>query len=66
VLAQEDWEVVRFPAIAEEEEIWALDTELGQHLFTRQRGEALHPERQPVATLEQIRRVPGFIPGIGE
>jgi phage terminase large subunit-like protein len=39
---------------------------LGRHSFTRQRGEALHPERQPLATIEQIRRVPGFIPGIGE
>jgi hypothetical protein len=57
VLAQEDWEVVSLPAIAEEEEVWALDTELGQYLFTRQRGEALHPERQPLATLDKIRRI---------
>jgi phage terminase large subunit-like protein len=27
--------------------------------FTRQRGEALHPERQPLATIEQIRRTIG-------
>jgi predicted phage terminase large subunit-like protein len=59
VLAQEDWEVVSFPAIAEEDEVWALDTELGQYLFTRQRGEALHPERQPLATLDKIRRTIG-------
>src|SRR6516165_5813001 len=65
-MAQEDWEVVRFPAIAEEDEIWALDSELGQYVFTRQPGEASHPERQPPATLDKIRRVPGFIPGIGE
>jgi hypothetical protein len=26
VLAQEDWEVVRFPAIAEEGETWAVET----------------------------------------
>jgi hypothetical protein len=66
VLAQEDWEVVRFPAIAEEDETWALDTDLGWHSFTRRRGEALHPERQPLATIEQFRRVPRFNPGIGE
>jgi hypothetical protein len=66
VLAQEDWEVVRFPAIAEEDESWAFDAELGQSSFTRRRGEALHPERQPLETLQRIRRVPGFIPGIGE
>ena len=59
VMAQEDWDVVRFPAIAEEDEIWALDSELGQYLFTRQRGEALHPERQPRAILDQIRRMIG-------
>ena len=59
MLAQEDWEVVRFPAIAEEDESWVLDTELGPNSFTRQCGEALHPERQPLATLEQIRRTIG-------
>ena len=58
-MAQEDWEVVRFPAIAEEDEMWVLDNELGQYLFTRQRGEALHPERQPRAILDQIRRTIG-------
>jgi len=56
VMAQEDWEVVRFPAIAEEDEMWVLDNELGQYLFTR---EALHPERQPRAILDQIRRTIG-------
>jgi predicted phage terminase large subunit-like protein len=59
VMTQEDWEVVRFPAIAEDDEMWALDNQLGQYLFTRQRGEALHPERQPVVTLDQIRRTIG-------
>ena len=28
-------------------------------MFTRQRGEALHPERQPRAILDQIRRTIG-------
>jgi hypothetical protein len=59
VMAQEGWEIVRFPAIAEEDEAWAFDSELGQYLFTRQRGEALHPERQPLAIIEQIRRTIG-------
>jgi predicted phage terminase large subunit-like protein len=59
VLAQEDWEVVRLPAIAEEDEIWALDAEFGQNSFTRRCGEALHPERQPFETLERIRRTIG-------
>jgi hypothetical protein len=50
---------VRFPAIAEGDEIWALDSELGQYLFTRQRGEALHPER----TAGRKRCKPVWIPG---
>jgi hypothetical protein len=29
-MAQEYWDVVRFPAIAEDDEMWALDSELGQ------------------------------------
>jgi hypothetical protein len=66
VLAQEDWEVVRFPAIAEDDESWPLDSELGQYSFTRQRGEALHPERQPLATLEQIRRTIGEYNSAGQ
>jgi len=59
VLAQEDWEVVRFPAIAEEDETYAVETVWGPRHFTRRRGEALHPEREPPAMLEQIRRTIG-------
>jgi hypothetical protein len=43
-----------------------VETVWGPRHFTRRRGEALRPEREPPAMLEQIRRVPGFIPGIGE
>jgi len=59
VLAQEDWELVRFPAIAEDDETQVIDTALGRRCFTRRRGEALHPEREPLATLEHIRRTIG-------
>jgi hypothetical protein len=59
VLAQEPWEIVRFPAIAEEDETWAVETVWGPRHFTRRRGEALHPEREPSAMLEQIRRTIG-------
>jgi hypothetical protein len=59
VLAQEDWEIVRFPAIAEEDETWPVDTVWGPRHFTRRRGEALHPEREPLGMLEQIRRTIG-------
>src|SRR5438270_13509335 len=59
VLAQEDWEVVRFPAIAEEDETQLVDTLFGPQHFTRRRGEALHPEREPRAVLDHIRRTIG-------
>jgi hypothetical protein len=59
VLAQEDWEVVRFPAIAETDETHLVETVAGKRRFARRRGEALHPEREPLDRLEQIRRTIG-------
>ncbi|MBV8090299.1 MAG: hypothetical protein JO139_12130 [Alphaproteobacteria bacterium] len=59
MLAQEDWEVVRFPAIAEEDEAHAVETVWGPRYFTRRRGEALHSEREPTAMLVRIRRTIG-------
>src|SRR5207248_8727008 len=58
-LAQEEWEIVRFPAIAEDDESQLVDTLFGPLNFTRRRGEALHPERAPRAVLEHIRRTIG-------
>ena len=40
---QEPWEIVRFPAIAEADEVHDIDTIWGPQCFTRRRGEALHP-----------------------
>jgi hypothetical protein len=59
VLGQENWEVVRFPAIAEEDEAHAVETVWGPRHFNRRRGDALHSEREPAAMLEQIRRMIG-------
>ena len=59
MLAQEDWEIVRFPAIAEEDETFVVDTVWGPRRFTRRPGEALHPAREPPEMLEQIRRTIG-------
>ena len=59
VLAQEAWEVVRLPALAEADEELCADTALGPQCFTRRRGEALQPEREPLAVLEHIRRTIG-------
>jgi hypothetical protein len=59
VLGQEPWEVVSFPAIAEADEVHEIATIWGPECFTRWPGEALHPAREPLATLEHIRRTIG-------
>src|SRR5258708_3370069 len=58
-LAQEPGEVVRFPAIAEADEVHEIGTIWGPRSFPRQQGEALHPEREPLETLDRIRRTVG-------
>jgi predicted phage terminase large subunit-like protein len=59
VLAQEPWEVVCFPAIAEADEVHRIETIWGLRCFRRRQGEALHPEREPLDTLDRIRRSVG-------
>jgi len=59
VLGQEPWEVVSFPAIAEADEVHAIETIWGSQRFTRRPGEALHPAREPLLVLENIRRTIG-------
>jgi len=59
VLAQEPWEVVCFPAIAEADEVHEIETVWGPRGFRRDQGEALHPEREPLDTLDRIRRTIG-------
>jgi predicted phage terminase large subunit-like protein len=59
VLAQEEWEVLRFPAIAETEEVHQIETIWGQESFRRRGGEALQPDREPLETLDGIRRTIG-------
>src|SRR6516225_6977198 len=59
VLGQEPWEVLSFPAIAEADEVHAIETIWGPQCFTRRLGEALHPAREPLADLQNIRRTIG-------
>ena len=59
VLGQEEWEVVRFPAIAEADEVHKIETIWGPRSFTRRQGDALHPEREQLDTLDRIRRTLG-------
>src|ERR1700747_1280185 len=59
VLAQEGWEVLSFPAIADADELHRIETIWGAQCFRRRHGEALHPDREPLETLDRIRRTIG-------
>jgi predicted phage terminase large subunit-like protein len=54
-----EFELINLPAIAEADEAIPYQTFLGQHVFRRKEGEALHPARYPVSQLETTRRVVG-------
>ena len=51
--------MIRFPAIAEEDETHVIKTVYGTHRFERRAGEALHPEREPLEILRRIRETVG-------
>jgi predicted phage terminase large subunit-like protein len=59
VLRQDGWTILKFPAIAVEDETHAIQTCLGPRTFHRCKGEALHPERESLDILENIRRTLG-------
>lgn len=52
----ERWEVVSFPAIAEEEQTLLIRTLYGTRTHHRKVGDVLHAQREPRAMLEQIRQ----------
>jgi predicted phage terminase large subunit-like protein len=55
----DDWELLRLPAIAEDDEEYEFETVLGRRRVTRRAGEPLHPEREPKWVLDNIRRSVG-------
>ena len=59
VIEQGGWEVVSLPAIAETQERFEFDTLAGTKVVVRQIGEALHPQREPIEILQDIRRTIG-------
>jgi predicted phage terminase large subunit-like protein len=59
VLQQDDWRVLKFPAIAEENEKYVLQTSYGTKTFSRAVGDALHPEREPLEVLAKLREIQG-------
>jgi predicted phage terminase large subunit-like protein len=58
-MAQEDWEVLSFPAIAEEDEMYVIESPLGRRRWQRKTGDALQPERESLVTLAQMRQTIG-------
>lgn len=59
VLQQGDWKVLRFPAIAVEDETHFVQTLDGTRIVRRLAGQALHPERESLEILQNIRRTLG-------
>lgn len=59
VLEQEKWKVVSLPAIAEIDETYTIQTPYSTYHHFRPAGTALHPERESLATLQQIRQTLG-------
>jgi len=59
VFHQGGWEILRFPAIAEQDERYTIQTPYGERVFTRREGEALHPERESLEMLARMREIQG-------
>jgi len=59
VLKLDDWEVLRFPAIAEQDETHEIRCFNKVRTITRRAGAALHPEREPLETLQKIKAAIG-------
>ncbi|HZR31150.1 MAG TPA: phage terminase large subunit [Terriglobales bacterium] len=59
VKAQESWESLCFPAIAEEDEIHVIPTLFKSRTVRRRLGEALHPQREPLELLQHLRETQG-------
>jgi predicted phage terminase large subunit-like protein len=60
VLDKEEWRVLRFPAIADEDESYTIRTRFGDEVtYHRHKGEVLHPEREDRETLDKTALIMG-------
>lgn len=59
LLARGGWRLLRLQAIAEEDERHEIRAPVGSRLVTRRAGEALHPEKESLATLAITRETIG-------
>lgn len=55
LIEQGGWELLSLPAIAADDEVHHYTTMFGAESARRATGEALHPAREPLAVLEQLR-----------
>jgi predicted phage terminase large subunit-like protein len=56
VLEQEDWDIVSFPAIAEEDETHVIENPFGTRIYTRKPGDLLDAARESLVTLENLKK----------
>jgi len=59
LLQQGGWKVLKFPAIAVEDETHVIRNCFGIRTVHRPSGQALHPERESLETLQKIRHILG-------
>jgi predicted phage terminase large subunit-like protein len=59
VMDRERWDMLSLPAIAEQDESYPIEGPLGNHLYVRKAGEALHPERDSIEIYRNIRDAVG-------
>ncbi len=59
VMKRGGWDLVSFPAIAEDDEDFAIRASLGGPEFRRKAGEPLDPTREPLEILQRIRETIG-------
>jgi predicted phage terminase large subunit-like protein len=59
VTDREHWDMLSLPAIAEQDESYPIEGPLGNHLYIRKAGEALHPERDSIEIYRNIREAVG-------
>jgi len=59
VLAHGGWTHLSLPAIAEEDEVHTIVTPFGKVRHERHKGEALHPDREPIEELNKLRTAMG-------
>ena len=59
VTDREHWDMLSLPAIAEQDESYLIEGPLGNHLYKRKAGEALHPERDSIEIYRNIREAVG-------